>query len=181
MRTILTLLAVLVIHLLPADAQDRYRGDYIDEERRLNRKALREHNCFWFGADCPGARHHSYSRWRAKRHRPTYQHHPQEPIQGCLPNVIHVWSGQHNTEDKSKGDAQKRWMIGVQARHGSIYMNFSLGASEKWRCFQSQSHDTFLGKIQSGTSKVLGGEGYFVVCELWKRPCAAPIERSRED
>lgn len=94
----------------------------------------------------------------------------------CQAEELHVWSGQHNNEAISKGDAQKRWMIGVQAKHGSIYMNFSTATSVTWRCFQSQSHDTFLGKVQSGTSKILGGEGYFVVCELWARACAAPIE-----
>jgi hypothetical protein len=93
----------------------------------------------------------------------------------CHSEPLHIWSGQHNTEAVSKGDAQKRWMIGVQARHGSIWMNFSNATAVKWRCFQSQSHDTLLGKAQSATSKILGGEGYFVVCELWATPCAAPV------
>jgi hypothetical protein len=101
----------------------------------------------------------------------------------CLTEPLHVWSGQHQQEATSKGDAQKRWMIGVQAKHGSIYMNFANAdpSSVSWRCFQSQSHDTFLGKVQSGASKILGGEGYFVVCELWARPCAAPVEKAAED
>lgn len=95
----------------------------------------------------------------------------------CLEQPLHVWSGQHNTEGASKADAQKRWMIGVQAKHGSIYMNFANAdpTSVTWRCFQSQSHDTLLGKGQAVFGKIIGGEGYFQVCELWARPCSAPV------
>jgi hypothetical protein len=86
-------------------------------------------------------------------------------------------SGQHNTEAASKRDAVFRWMLDAQAEHGSVYMNWHLATGKVWQCFQSQAHDTIGGKIVSGVGKLMGGEGYQVVCRVWATPCRAPFER----
>lgn len=98
----------------------------------------------------------------------------------CLSEDFHVMSKHSSNESNAKGDAQERWMDAVQASRGGVYMNFELAADKRWRCFQSQSHATLLGKAQEIGSKIVGGDGYHMICEIWARPCAAPIEEGKE-
>ena len=64
---ILAILATILASWLFADIvkSEPYRGDHIDKERRLDRKALRSHRCFWYG-DCRGS---YYKARHYRRHR----------------------------------------------------------------------------------------------------------------
>jgi hypothetical protein len=118
-------------------------------------------------------------RWRRWQARERARWEEDGPGAACLTRLpaVRGTSGQHNTEAASKRDAVFRWMLEAQAEHGSVYMNFNLATRKVWQCFQSQAHDTLGGKIVAGAGKLIGGEGYQVVCRLWASPCRAPYER----
>jgi hypothetical protein len=96
----------------------------------------------------------------------------------CLSNIVYALSRHSTSEANAKSSAQERWMDLVQASRGGVYMNLQLAQDTKWRCFQSQAHSSFLGKAQELGSKIVGGEGHHMMCEVWARPCAAPVERN---
>jgi hypothetical protein len=241
---ILAILATILASWLFADIvkSEPYRGDHIDKERRLDRKALRSHRCFWFG-ECRGnyykARHYRRHRYyspprpdseimaaqirlrdlgheieadgfmgpETRRAVERFQEENELRVSGeldenttdalksndrgrfhddnerdrqrCLPDTVYALSKHSSSEDNAKASAQERWMDLVQAVNGGLYMNLQLAQDAKWRCFQSQAHSSFLGKAQEIGSKIVGGQGHHMMCEVWARPCAAPVEDAR--
>jgi len=167
MRTILTLLAVLVIHLLPAYAQDRYRGDYIDEERRLNRKALRQNNCFWFGEDCPGTR-----RWRHRHYRAPVKVYSNGETDAFCHRLIETTGEQAQSKDNAEAFALRSWQGRVRFHFGEKYLNFENARDKRLTCSPSSVADTVGGKIGE---KLLGISHFR--CELSARPCRAPARK----
>jgi hypothetical protein len=152
-------------------------------EEEWPRKAFGYKACrgdLYWGRFCCGGRYRPEGcrAWRAKRASTLEQGHEHSGAgRRCLMKAVHVWSGQHTSEDNSKADAKLRWMIAVQSEHGNIYMSFPLAADVVWRCFQSQVPDTFSGKSSAFVNKyILGGDGYHMACQLWARPCAAPFQ-----
>jgi hypothetical protein len=132
-----------------------------------------------------------WRRWANRNCHHWRRHHARRPSQatatsatdkhGCMRRPVHVWSGQHNTDERARADARLRWMIAAQSEHGNVYMSFPIAADPVWRCFQSQVPDTLSAKGQALVGKyILGGEGYLMACEVWARPCPAPIETGKE-
>jgi hypothetical protein len=168
--TILALLAGLAVWAPQAGAQEDW-----------TRKAFGYRACkgdLYWGRYCCGGRYRPEgcrAWWRAKRASTEHDHGGAG--RSCLSKAVHVWSGQHNNEENAKGDARLRWMVAAQSEHGNVYMSFPLAADVVWRCFQSQVPDTLSSKATGVIGKyILGGEGYHMACEVWARPCAAPIE-----
>jgi hypothetical protein len=246
---ILAILATILASLWFAEMvkaqtyHEPYRGDHIDKERRLDRKALRSHRCFWYG-ECRGnyykARHYRRHRYytaprpdseimasqirlrdlgyeieadgfmgpETRRAVERFQEERDLRVSGeldenttdalksndrehfhddndrdrsrCLSSIVYALSRHSTSEANAKSSAQERWMDLVQAARGGLYMNLQLAEDTRWRCFQSQAHSSFLGKAQELGSKIVGGEGHHMMCEVWARPCAAPIEDGKE-
>ena len=166
---------ILAAMLVPAGAHE---PDYIDLERWENRKALRSHNCTWYGTDCPRDRRYR----RVRQPRPhVHTAVPAPGAQRCLPNAVHVVSTEHQTEEKAKGQAQLQWMGHVSALNGFIYAHFPFARGVRWRCFPAQTHDTWTGAFSKGVNKFVGGTGQNMRCELWASPCSAPVERADDE
>ena len=161
-------LSVLIVGAAPA--QERYRGDYIDAEHRANRKALRSHNCYWYGIDCPGQR-----RWR-HYHRPAVVYSNGESDNYCH-RLIEATGEQAQSKDNAEERALRAWQGRVRFHFGEKYLSFENARDKKITCSPSSVADTVGGKIQD---KLLGISHFR--CELSARPCRAPARKvDRED
>ncbi len=160
--------AALAIAWSPALAHEPYRGDHIDAERRANRKALRQHNCFWYGADCPGwARRYRHRKWHAT---------PSAPASIDSGVTCHRRTEATGEQAQSKDAAEERalraWQGRVRFHFGERFLDFGNARDAKIACSPSSVADTVGGKIQD---KLLGISHYR--CEISARPCRAPARK----
>jgi hypothetical protein len=152
-----------LIALLAANARSEpYRGDYIDEEQRANRRALLAHNCFWYGTHCRG--------WRPR----AQQRHAQPSIDSDV--VCHRLTEATGEQAQSKEAAEERalraWQGRVRFHFGERFIAFDNARDARIACSPSSVADTVGGKIQD---KLLGISHFR--CEISARPCRAPARK----
>lgn len=162
-------IVLLVLFAASYAGAHEYRPDYIDLERHANWKAMRSHNCFWYGRNCPGQR-----RWR-HYHRPAVTYSNGESDAYCH-RLIEATGDQAQSRDNAENLALRTWQGRVRFHFGEKYIDFGNARDKKITCSPSSVADTVGGKIQD---KLLGISHFR--CELSARPCRAPARRVNKD